>query len=84
MRVLNIEDERAHAVASEIARVTGHSLTRVVLDALEQYRSSLALPRGIVDRKGIREILARVHARPDLDPSSPDELIGFNECGVFD
>lgn len=83
MPVLSIKNERAYTMASEIAKTTGHSLTQVVVDALEQYRSSLA-PRRVVDKKGIREILARVDARPDLDSRSPDEIIGYNDIGAFD
>ena len=47
MAVLNIKDAEAHALAAELARRTGHSLTQVVKEALrerlERERSSPCL-----------------------------------------
>ena len=37
---LNIKDPEAYQLASEIARHTGKTLTRVVVDALKHERSS--------------------------------------------
>ena len=65
-----------------MAKATGHSLTRVVVDALEQYGERFR--RRMVDKRGIHEILKRVHSRPTRDHRSPEEIIGYNKRGHFD
>ena len=54
MAVLNIKDAEAHALAAELARRTGHSLTQVVKEALrerlERERSSPRRTDRLVER----------------------------------
>jgi antitoxin VapB len=82
--VLNIKDPEAHAMAKELARRTGKSLTWVVKDALrERLRREPAPER---EQKRIQELLKRVAAEisemPVLDSRTPDEIIGYDEHGV--
>ena len=79
--VLNIKDPEAHALAEELARIEGKSLTQVVKEALRE-----KLDRGrdqhahLSDR--LMEIGARCARLPVLDPRTPDEIIGYDEFGV--
>lgn len=84
MSVLNIKDPEAHKLASELARRTGHTLTKVVTDAL---RESLAREKPAASDRSrlafrVLEIGRRAAARPILDPRTPDEILGYDEFGV--
>lgn len=70
---MNIKNEEAHRLASEIAAHTGKSLTRVVLDALRAESERLG-PRK-TDRAKLSRILKRVHALPDLDERTGAEIL---------
>jgi hypothetical protein len=73
---LNIKDPEAYQLASLIAKHTGKTLTRVVIDALRAEKERV-LPRQ-VDIEKVHEILARIDAMPVRDPRPPDEILtGF-------
>lgn len=84
MAILNIKDPEAHALASEIARRTGQTLTKVVTEALRERLDRERSLEGDRTRLVARvlEIGRRVAARPVLDPRSPDEILGYDEQGV--
>lgn len=71
---LNIKDPEAYRLASEIARVTGQSLTRVVIDALKQRQASLA-PAETIDMRKVNRVLSRLQAVPSVDPRSGKEIM---------
>jgi antitoxin VapB len=80
---LSIKSIETEHLAREIAAKTGESLTRAIRKALEERlerlnnsRRSQALAAQIDD------ILQRVDAMPDLDPRTPDEIIGYDEDGL--
>ena len=79
--VLNIKDAEVHAIALELARSQGKSLTQVVKEAL---REKLARERD--HRRSLAERLLEIGARcaslPVLDPRTPEEIIGYDEHGV--
>lgn len=84
MAVLNIKDPEAYALAAELAKRTGCTLTQAVKEAL---REGLARERAkksdhsrLVSR--VLELGRRASSRPVLDPRSPDEILGYNEIGV--
>jgi antitoxin VapB len=81
--ILNIKDPEAHALAVELAKRTGQSLTQAVKEAL---RESLRRKRstGASDRLVARvlELGRRASSRPVLDPRSADEILGYHEHGV--
>ena len=84
MAILNIKDPEAHVLASELSRLTGHTLTKVVTDAL---RDRLNRERSSASDRGrlalrVLEIGRRAAARPVLDPRTPDEILGYDEIGV--
>jgi antitoxin VapB len=80
---LNIKNEEAYRVASEIAEHTGKSLTRVVLEALRAEKDRVA-PRK-PDQSRIRRILKQAHSLPDLDPRSGREILDglYDERGFW-
>ncbi|MGD0617728.1 MAG: type II toxin-antitoxin system VapB family antitoxin [Bryobacteraceae bacterium] len=84
MAVLNIKDNEAHAMATELARRTGQTLTGAVKDALrdklQRERNRGSDSSRLVAR--VMEIAHRAASRPVLDPRSPDEIIGYDEYGV--
>lgn len=80
---LSIKHEEADRLARELARLTGESLTEVVLKAL---RERLQRESGRRSAEDFREEVARMQARiarlPRLDARSDDELLGYDERGL--
>lgn len=81
---LSIKAARADALAREVARLVGESLTEAVARALAE-----RLERLQRDRSGRRRladeldaIAKRCASLPVLDPRSPDEIIGYDEHGL--
>jgi antitoxin VapB len=82
---LKIEDEQAEQLAQELARQTGEPVGEAVTVALKERldrvgRRQIRKP----DREAIAAILADFRSLPDLDMRSPDEILGYNEAGLFD
>jgi antitoxin VapB len=78
---LNIENDEAHKLATELAQLTGENLTSAVILAL---RERLARERR---RRNADDVAARLlnignryAALPDSG-RSPDEIIGYDEHG---
>jgi antitoxin VapB len=84
MAVLNIKDNEAHAMATELAKRTGQTLTGAVKDALrdklQRERNRGSSSSRVVAR--VMEIAHRAASRRVLDPRSPDEIIGYDEHGI--
>ena len=85
MTPLNIKDAEAHALASELAKLTGKSMTQAVKEALEE-----RLLRERAAHSDHARLVARVLAlgkraasRPVLDSRSPDEILGYDEEGLI-
>ena len=81
---LNIKDPEAYQLASEIARHTGKTLTRVVVDALKHEREALRRGPQEIDISKVRQILADMHAMPVADPRSVEDILGdlYDEYGL--
>jgi antitoxin VapB len=81
---LNIKNRRAEDLASEVARETGESMTQAVIRALEERLERLRGRKTIPDVvERIQEIATRCQALPDLDPRSPEEILGYDRTGAF-
>jgi antitoxin VapB len=82
---LSIKNEEADRLARELARLTGETLTDVVLKAL---RERLKRESGRQSLRGIRDDVERMQARiarlPRRDTGSDEELIGYDEHGLPD
>lgn len=67
---MNIKDEAIHAMAKEIARATGESITEVVRTALSERKQRLDESGGgnSASWKEVCAILDRIHALPKFGP----------------
>ncbi|TAN23044.1 MAG: PSK operon transcription factor [Acidobacteria bacterium] len=86
MPALNIKDAEVRALAQQLAEVTHQTMTEAVKTAL---REKLESERAR-DEKHRQRILRRVHelqreiaALPVLDTRSEDEILGYDENGLF-
>ena len=84
MPVLNIKDPEAHAMAKELARRTGKSLTAVVKEALQERlrREPPSEAERAMLLATLNRIARRIQSYPVLDSRTPDEIIGYDEIGV--
>ena len=75
---LDIKDPQTHAIARELAQVTGESITQAVhiaiLERLRRVRTRRIIQtRSLADT--LDEIALRCAALPDVDAHSPDDII---------
>lgn len=75
--VLSIKSQRADELARELARLTGESITDVVVGSLE---ARLAQERR--GTKSLRHIVERFSQLPSLDDRSADEILGYDRSGI--
>ncbi|HYE50415.1 MAG TPA: type II toxin-antitoxin system VapB family antitoxin [Azospirillaceae bacterium] len=83
---LNIKNDEAHRLASELASLTGESLTAAVTSALRERLERERRRRGGVAAR-LLEIGARYAALPDAGtpgagPRMPEEILGYDEDGL--
>lgn len=85
---LNIKNAEAEKLARELARRRGQGITEVLTDVLrrEVERERRKLKPGDIEARmrRIDEIVKRHNSRPLLDDRPADEIIGYNEHGLFD
>jgi antitoxin VapB len=83
---LSLKDPETDRLAREVARLTGESLTEVVRKALAERLERERLRRG-KPKKSIADALNALAlecaALPDFDTRSPDEIIGYDEDGMW-
>ena len=81
---LSIKNAQAERLAKELARESGTTVTSSVIDALER---ALRRVRGRKTAPSVREAILEVSERcaalPDLDPRTPEEILGYDQRGVF-
>ena len=69
----------------ELAGLTGETMTEAVRtavqDRLARERIRRAASRGLARR--LDELAAECAALPDHDPRSPDEIVGYDERGMW-
>lgn len=82
---LSIRNEHAERLAREVAMESGENLTQAVVHSLEERLRRLRGRRNIPTlEKEIMIISKRCSSLPDLDPRSPDEILGYNKDGGLD
>jgi antitoxin VapB len=83
MAVLNIKDPEAHALALELSRQTGQSLTQVVKEALRdrlhREKNRSVDQKRLVQR--VMELAQQASSRPVLDGRSAEKILGYDELG---
>jgi antitoxin VapB len=79
---LNIKNDEAHRLATELAQLTGETLTSAVTLALRE-RLARERRRRKIDESVARlmKIGSRYAALPDTG-RSPDEILGYDEHGL--
>ena len=81
---LIIEDKKAERWAEELAREAGEPISQAVATALKE-RLERIRPRRL--RKPRRELIEAIcrefQSLPDLDPRSPEEILGYDSQGLL-
>lgn len=82
---ISLKDPETDRLARAVAALTGETLTAAVRNALKERLERERLRRGeitdLVDR--LREIGEHLAKQPVLDPRSPDEIVGYDETGMW-
>ena len=82
---LSLKDPKTDQLAREVAELTGETLTEAVRKSLEERLERERFRRGEPMRLADRlEDLGRECATlPDIDSRSPDEIVGYDEYGMW-
>jgi antitoxin VapB len=79
---ISIKNTKAEALARQVAKESGETLTEAIIHALEE---RLMRIKGRRTEKmlseEILEIARRCSSLPELDPRSADEILGYAENG---
>jgi antitoxin VapB len=82
---LSLKDPETDRLAREVAKLTGESLTEAVRKALaerlERERRKRGRAKSLVKR--LNEIALHCAALPDYDTRTPDEIIGYDDKGMW-
>lgn len=85
---LNIKNPETEELARTLAERRKEGITKVVTEALrEALERDKRRPRKETREefhRGIEEIVAHFNSLPVLDDRSPDDILGYNEQGLFD
>jgi antitoxin VapB len=81
-----IKDREADEMIRALAQRTGESIMDAVKQAVRERLQKLPpTPAEIAERKHkLEALIARAKAMPTVDDRTPDEIIGYNERGLFD
>lgn len=82
---LSLKDKETDRLAREVAALTGETLTQAIRKALAERLERVRLRCGDTTRLADRlmEIGRHCAALPDVDTRSPDEIIGYDENGLW-
>jgi antitoxin VapB len=83
---LSLKDPETDRLAREVSKLTGESLTQAVRTALAERLARERLRRGRSGKtlaEELDEIALRCAALPDLDTRTADEIIGYDENGMW-
>jgi antitoxin VapB len=85
---LNIKNPETERLARELARRRKQGITEVLTEVLrkevERERRKPTARDYEAFKRGIDEIVAHFNRLPVLDDRSDDEILGYNEQGLFD
>ena len=82
---LSLKDKETDRLAREVAMLTGETLTDAVRTALAERLQRERLRRGQLGRLA-DQLAALGHecaALPDFDTRSPDEIVGYDDTGMW-
>ena len=79
---LSIKNPQAEKLAKEVAVESGENMTQAIIHALEERLQRLRLKGPIKElEREIMTISKRCSNIPDLDPRTPDEILGYDQTG---
>lgn len=82
---LSLKDKETDRLAREVAALTGETLTDAVRQALaerlERERLRRGQPTGLAER--LIALGRECAALPDFDTRTPDEIVGYDETGMW-
>lgn len=82
---LSLKDKETDRLARAVASLTGETLTDAVRVALAERLERIRVGRG--ERAQMAEQLIAIGrecaALPDLDPRSPDDVVGYDRNGMW-
>ncbi len=82
---LSIRNSQAEQLAREVAAISGENLTQTIIHALEERLERLRGRRTVADTtQEIMAVSQRCSSLPDLDRRSPEEILGYNQSGIFE
>lgn len=79
---LNIKDSEADRLARQLASATGESVTVAVRNALREKLERLPRRAGRSRFEDLMAIGRRCAALKDIDPRTPDEILGYDADGL--
>lgn len=82
---LSLKDPVTDRLARQVAAITGESLTEAVRTALAERLAREQFKRG-QPADGLAQlaaIAAEIAAMPDLDTRTPEDIIGYDERGIW-
>ncbi|HEX5275523.1 MAG TPA: type II toxin-antitoxin system VapB family antitoxin [Candidatus Rubrimentiphilum sp.] len=77
---INLKDPETEALARELARQTGESLTAAVSQAVRERLERLRVSRS--RRAAVERVLKSAWELPRIDSRTPEEIIGYDEHGL--
>lgn len=77
---INLKDPETEALARELARQTGESLTAAVSQAVRERLERLRVSRS--RRAALERVLKSAWELPRIDSRTPEEIIGYDEHGL--
>ena len=82
---LSLKDPETDRLARQVASLTGESLTTAIRTALAERLKRERLRRGEVSdlAQKLMALGKECAALPDIDPRSADEIIGYDENGMW-
>jgi antitoxin VapB len=81
---LSIKNDRAEQLARSVAEKTGDTLTGAITRALEERLERIRGPKeGPELAARLRAISERCAALPDVDSRPENEILGYDEHGLF-
>lgn len=83
--MISIRNPLAEKLAREVAQSTGTTMTDAIIEALEEKKERLTVSNAVEKLRfsRIMETAEICMNLPDLDTRSPDEILGYNDEGVF-
>jgi antitoxin VapB len=82
---LSLKDKETDRLAREVAALTGETLTdtirKALTERLERERLRRGQPADLAAR--LREIGKHCASLPDYDTRSADEIVGYDETGLW-